>query len=173
MIEIEMKFKIDHSKIIPILINLGARNINTEFNHDIYYNHPHKNYKITDESFRVRQTDNDIYITYKGPKLNNESKSRKEINVTVNSDIIHEMLGYLEFQKEAEVKKTRSIWKLGKYTICLDLVDNLGEYIEIEYILPQNHNFEKELNQMKSFITRLKIDVDDQILEGYLDLLSK
>ncbi len=105
MIEIEMKFKIDHSKIIPILINLGARNINTEFNHDIYYNHPNKNYKTTDESFRVRQTDNDIYITYKGPKLNNESKSRKEINVTVNSDIIHEMLGYLEFQKEAEVKK--------------------------------------------------------------------
>jgi predicted adenylyl cyclase CyaB len=83
------------------------------------------------------------------------------------------MLGYLEFQKEAEVKKTRSIWKLGKYTICLDLVENLGEYIEIEYILPQNHNFEKELNQMKSFITRLKINIDDQILEGYLDLLLK
>ncbi|HIH62261.1 MAG TPA: class IV adenylate cyclase, partial [Methanobacteriales archaeon] len=68
MIEVEVKAKTDH-RIKKKLESIGAQKIRTEKQEDIYFNAPHKDFKITDEALRIRETPTRTLLTYKGPKI--------------------------------------------------------------------------------------------------------
>ena len=71
MIEAEVKARIDSfEEMEKGLEDLGAVKTKTEFQEDIYFQSPIVDFADTDEALRIRTTDNDIFITYKGPKLN-------------------------------------------------------------------------------------------------------
>ena len=79
MIEVEVKARIDgFEEIEEKLESIGAVKSKTEFQEDIYFASPIVDFAKTDEALRIRTTNNDIFITYKGPKLNSEAKTRKE-----------------------------------------------------------------------------------------------
>lgn len=171
MIEFEMKFKVSHSLVKEKLIENNASFIRIENHEDTYYQHPSRDFRETDEAFRVRSKDNSLSLTYKGPKFNSESKSRQEIDVKVQSDEIHELLKSLGFEYSGSVKKVREIWKHRDLTITLDLVENLGEYIELEVIGRNKAQLEKILSKMRKLILDFGLDPEDQIPESYLELL--
>mgnify|MGYP002514136781 CR=1 FL=1 len=84
MIEVEVKAKIgSFEEMEKRLDEIGARKTKKEFQEDIYFNSPVVDFAQTDEALRIRTTkENDntnIFITYKGPKIDSKSKTRKEI----------------------------------------------------------------------------------------------
>lgn len=177
MIEIEIKSKINNEKTAIEKINqLGGIYSHTEIQKDIYFNAPDKDYKKTDEALRIRQIpfdDSEKYIlTYKGPKLNSETKTRKELEVEIDDiDTMTNILIELGFKKSAYVSKLRKIYNYEDYTITIDTLEKIGSYMEIEYVTDN----ENEINTIQEKIMNLfeKMNITEGFEKrSYLELLE-
>jgi len=128
--EVEAKFRLKpgvEEKVKEIANFLEEKD---EF--DIYLNHPCRDFAETDEALRIR-VEKKIKLTYKGPKVDSETKSREEVNLEVNSfDDALKLFELLGFKKFRTVRKRRKIFKFEKAIICIDSVEGLGDFIEIE-----------------------------------------
>jgi len=175
--EVELKFKIkSRSELNDRLRRLGAVFLNKEKMTDYYLNSEVMDFKNTDRALRIRDTDlfEGAELTYKGPKLSKESKTREEINIRIDSheNMVH-ILEVLGLEIVAEVKKTRENWTHTEYTISIDNVEKLGYYVEIESIVESRDEVEPKVNELKAYAIQLGIRVEQQIRKGYLDLIQE
>jgi len=171
MLEVELKVRVP--SLDPVRERLTEQN--AEFlgklhEHDIYYNAPHRDFGKTDEAVRVRYSDDHAVVTYKGPKLKKFGlKAREELNFAVESGTAFEtMLIRLGFTKTTEVNKWRENYKLGTASICLDRVDELGTFAEIEVIVAD------ETDDPSARIEKIAQEIGatgEPILASYLELL--
>jgi adenylate cyclase, class 2 len=147
ILEIEIKsYCDDHGPVISKLAALGAHHAWTGKELDIYFNHPGRDFRKTDEALRLRQARGRVILTYKGPKIGTAAKTRREEEVAVedfNKTVtILELLGFVEF---GSVIKERAIYKLGETEICLDTVEGAGRFVEIEMKGSDRERIEGEL----------------------------
>ena len=171
MLEVELKVKIP--SLDPIRENLGKNNaqfLGKVHEHDIYYNAPHRDFGVTDEAVRVRYTDDHAVVTYKGPKIKKFGlKAREELNFAVeNGKTFETMLDRLGFTRTTEVNKWRENYKFGSASICLDTVDELGTFAEIEVII------ENEADNPTVAIEKIAKEIGvegETLLASYLELL--
>ena len=172
MLEVEIKAKVTgFSEIKEKLKTLNAKFEKTETQKDIYFAHPARDFSETDEAFRVRQINDEFFLTYKGPKVDVETKTREEIEIAVEKNIIKilKKLGFLEWRK---VKKTREIHKLGDLTVCLDDVPGLGKFIEIETHDYENKDKINLIQNIEGFPQKAKID-NFKLLKDIQTVLQK
>ena len=171
MIEIEVKARADHERIKYLLNDLGARAIGVEHHCDTYYNAPHRDFSITDEALRIRIVNDRAVLTYKGKKLDTVSKTRKEFETDVDAAIMRSILLSLGFVKSGVVKKTRAVFEFEDLAICLDSVDGLGEFIEVESIVESESDVELHRARVFEFMEKLGIGQGDSIRVSYLEML--
>ena len=166
MIEIEVKAKIDDERYIEEKIKeMGGLLIGEEKQRDIYFNHPCRDFRKSDEALRVRIKDFQAEITYKGKKLDKITKTREEITVKVKDfKGIIEMLKKLNFKVVAEVVKHRKKYMLNNLIICIDNVENLGKFIEVEE-KSDKYDPTNVLTLMK------KLGIKKTIRKSYLEML--
>ena len=87
-----------------------------------------------------------IQIPYKGPKLSGKSKTRVENEVVFRDpDSMTSILNNLGFEVVGEINKTRIIYKINDIETCLDIVDGLGNFVELEMKGMDKEQGEKEL----------------------------
>ncbi len=144
--EVEQKFVVtDLPRLLNRLDGVGARETHTEHHVDTYLAHPCRDFRVTDEAFRLRQFNSEACVTYKGKRLPGNVKTRPEIELPIQqADIPQwlEMMQHLGFQPKPEVRKTRRVFSLAfvdqpPFTIALDEVDSLGSFAEIELIVKE------------------------------------
>jgi adenylate cyclase class 2 len=142
--EVEQKFVV--SDVQQLLDRLGERKaveMKTELHVDTYLAHPCRDFRVTDEAFRLRQYNSQACVTYKGKRLPGNVKTRPEIELPIGqADIPQwlEMMQLLGFQPKPEVRKTRRVFALAvsgnpPFTVALDEVASLGTFAEIELIV--------------------------------------
>lgn len=173
MIEVEVKAKINSFKEIEKrLKELGAVKAKDEFQKDIYFQSPIADFAKTDEALRVRTTDNDTFITYKGPKLNSEAKTRKEVEMSVESTEkaqgIFEQIG---FKPARVVKKKRQYYHYKNFEITLDDIEGLPPYMEIEIALEDGESYDEAQNSIFKLFEKLGI-TDGFERTSYMELLE-
>jgi len=168
VLEIEAKAYVkDIGKIERILSEMGAHGEETCYQIDSYFNHPSRNFAQTDEALRIRISNSDTFLTYKGPKIDSFTKTREELEIHIDdpetSRLLLERLG---FQFIAQVKKKRTIYGYEDLHICLDDVEGLGTFIEVEIQ-------EKDLEKGRSKALRVLKQLHLYRLEtrSYLELL--
>lgn len=177
MIEVEVKAKINSfSEMEGKLEKLGAVKSKREFQEDIYFNSPVADFAKTDEALRIRTTkENDktnIFITYKGPKIDKNSKTRKEIEMGIES--AEKCAGILEeigFVKVQAVRKNRQYYTYENFEITLDDVEGLSPYMEIEIALSDNQDYTDAQNSIFKLFERLGITEGFE-RTSYLELLQ-
>jgi adenylate cyclase class 2 len=142
--EVEQKFVVsDLQQLLDRLGELKAQEMNTELHIDTYLAHPCRDFRETDEAFRLRQYNSEACVTYKGKRLPGNVKTRPEIELPIRqADIPQwlEMMQHLGFQPKPEVRKTRRVFSLTvpkqqPFTVALDEVASLGSFAEIELIV--------------------------------------
>lgn len=174
MIEVEVKAKINSfSEMEEKLENLGAVKSKSEFQEDIYFASPIVDFAKTDEALRIRTTNNDIFITYKGPKLNKDAKTRKEVEMSIESaakakDIFEE----IGFREVRTVRKNRQYYRYENFEISLDDVEGLSPYMEIEIVLADGEDYTQAQNKIFKLFEKLGI-TDGFERTSYLELLEK
>ncbi len=142
-IEVEQKFPVENIAALERrLVSLGAQPGETVIQVDRYYAHPQRDFAVTDEALRLRRVGPLNYITYKGPKLDQTTKTRQEIEISLaegnaTADDASRLLEALGFRSVAEVRKRRRSYLLSEplnMTISLDQVDGVGDFVELEIL---------------------------------------
>src|SRR6516164_4324740 len=84
MLEVEMKFPVESFlSLEKKLGEWGATVSPVREEADHYFNAPDRDFAQTDEVFRLRRVGNANLITYKGPKRDLQTKSRTELEVSL------------------------------------------------------------------------------------------
>ena len=173
-IEIEAKaYAKNLNEIEQKISEIGARLTWEGEQIDIYYNHPMRDFAETDEALRIREVEDKTFFTYKGPKIDSITKTREEIKVQVQDSFpISEILLKLGFKEVFRVKKHRKKFLLDEFKICLDSVENLGDFVEIE-ASASSEVPEDEVSKITDNILRTLEEWDLLELErkSYLELL--
>lgn len=173
MIEVEVKAKIDSfEEMEKRLENLGALKSKKEFQEDIYFASPIVDFAQTDEALRIRTTNNNIFITYKGPKLNKDAKTRKEVEMSIESagkakDIFEE----IGFKEVRTVRKNRQYYTYENFEISLDDVEGLNPYMEIEISLEDGKDYDDAQKSIFELFEKLGITEGFE-RTSYLELLE-
>ena len=173
--EVELKLQADHERVRERLDALDAERIGTVEQVDTYHEAPHRSFADTDEALRIREerTGGDpVYrLTYKGPKVDAGSKTREEHETDVaDPDAMDATLRALGFSPAATVRKVRERYQLDGYTITLDSVDGLGEFVEVEREAAGS-DVEAVRDGAREILDELGLDADEQLRTSYLGLL--
>ncbi|RBQ22848.1 hypothetical protein ALNOE001_14180 [Candidatus Methanobinarius endosymbioticus] len=177
MIEVEVKAKIKNfDSVKKKLKKIGATETHLEHQEDEYFNSPIRDFSKTDEALRIREVTIDesfeTFITYKGPKIDQNSKTRKEIEVKIeDSQKVNDIFQSLNFIETTKVIKNRTLYKLDQYIISLDDVKGLEPYMEIETDLEEGSEYKEELNKIFDIFKKLEI-VNGFERTSYLELLE-
>ncbi len=140
--EVEQKFPVaDLAAVAADLAAMGAEIAAAEEEMDLYFAHPARDFAVTDEALRLRRKGPRGYITYKGPKIDAVTKTRREIELPLVEAAggPAEWRGLLEalgFRPVAEVRKLRRkalvSWQGRRVEVSLDAVEGLGTFVELE-----------------------------------------
>ncbi|MFB6211840.1 MAG: class IV adenylate cyclase [Halobacteriales archaeon] len=179
MYEVEIKLELPGG-LEPIrdrLAQQGAQDRGTVIQRDTYYEAPHRSFPETDEALRLRRErtagETTAQLTYKGPLVEAESKTRRELETGVDDGAtVADILEALGFEPAAEVEKHRDRYVLGEYHITLDDVTDVGTFIEIESSDPvPEAEIESVREGARERLRELGLDPTEQIRTSYLELL--
>ncbi|MBQ6099575.1 MAG: class IV adenylate cyclase [Methanobrevibacter sp.] len=177
MIEVEVKAKINSfEEIEQKLSQIGAVKTKKEFQEDIYFNSPVVDFAKTDEALRIRTTKEDektnIFITYKGPKIDKKSKTRKEIEMGIaDSKQCSDIFESIGFKKVRTVRKNRQYYTYKNFEISLDDIEGLDPYMEIEIALEDGQDYSDAQNKIFKLFEQIGI-TDGFERTSYLELLE-
>ena len=126
---------------------------------------------VVDEA-GVTDAETTTRLTYKGPLVDAESKTRAEHETAVaDGDTAAGILAGLGFEPAAVVEKDRTFFGLDGYTVSLDTVDGLGEFVEVEGEAASEDDVADVREGAADVLRGLGLDPDDQIRTSYLGLL--
>lgn len=177
-LEVELKYSVDNEQqFLASLAQLPVREGVTQRQVDHYFNHPERDFAATDEAFRIRIEGAEACLTYKGPKLDAETKTRREVEVPLlesgtAADRAFEMLCSLGFKSLATVSKLRTtyhlVWQDRDVTLTIDLVDQVGSFVECELVVS-----ESEFSQAKKCLLSLvsELGLKNPLQTSYLEML--
>ena len=178
MLEIEAKYPLpDLQSLETRLLKMGVRFNEERTDADHYFNAPDRDFARTDEAFRVRRIGECNLLTWKGPKLDRETKTRKEIEVpfadgaTAAEDLLR-LLQELGYRPVAVVRKRRRVYDLDRegYCLhfCLDDVEKVGTFAEIEIVAEDSH-----FEAAKALLQRVAVELGliDMERRSYLEML--
>ena len=189
MYEVELKLRADHETVQAALGDAGVAPDVRVRQVDTYYDAPHRDFAETDEALRLRRetrhppeagadtgresrSTTTTELTYKGPLIEAESKTREEHETPgADGDDAADILAGLGFEPAAVVEKDRTFFHIEAYTVSLDRVDGLGEFVEIEGEAAQSEDVADVRDGATAVLQRLGLDSDNQIRTSYLGLL--
>jgi adenylate cyclase, class 2 len=178
VLEVEMKFPApEFGRLEERLRQWGARAEPPRQDADQYFNAPDRDFARTDEAFRLRRIGDANFITYKGPKLDAQTKTRTEIEVPLEAgaaaaEAFARLVVCLGYRPTALVRKQRRVFHVERsgfaLEVCLDDVDEVGRYAELEILAPEQQLDEARAVLMK---TAEELGLSGSERRSYLQLL--
>lgn len=152
MYEVEQKFPVaDPAALEARLVGLAARFREPVEQVDRYFAHPCRDFVKTDEALRLRRVGDDVAATWKGPRIDSASKTRRELELGLapvpalpggprggqaTFDRWTELLEALGFRRVRDVAKRRRaarvLWQGTEVEAALDRVAGIGDFLELE-----------------------------------------
>lgn len=143
---------------------------------DLYFNGGDRDFRRTDEALRLRRVssggEENVLLTYKGPKEDPRSNTRREYETTAGDpDTLRAILGALGFQPVFTVDKERRTFLRDGVTACLDQVEGLGSYLELERLLPDSGDRDAAVDGLLALLEDLGVSRQALERRSYLELL--
>ena len=176
--EVESKFRIaDPAALRAQLAQRGVTWGEVQQHADTYFAHPGRDFAQTDEALRLRQIGPQNFVTYKGPKIDRTTKTRREIELPLaegaeTAQSMSELLTALGFRAVTVVRKERRtgllLWQGFEVELAWDQAGPLGEFIELEIAAD-----EAQLDAARNAILALASDLQLGSTErrSYLEML--
>ena len=178
--EVELKFPVpDLRAFAEHLIDLAVPISPAQEEIDVYFAHPARDFAQTDEALRLRRKGDANCITYKGPKIDATTKTRREIELPLGPgpESLASWTALLEavgFRPAGEVRKSRRkaaiSWQGRQVEASLDEVEGLGTFVEFELVAEAS-----AVEAAKACIQSLaqSFDLTEGERQSYLELLLK
>ncbi len=115
---------------------------------------------------RIRDENGKLELNLKQQQTHELDNIEWETEVK-DREAIHNILLLLGWKPEVEVKKVRKKGKLGEYEICLDRVEELGNFVELEKLADENANPEKIRQELINTLRQFGLNEKDEEAKGY------
>lgn len=196
MYEVELKVRANHEQVRERLAALCGDHVGSVTQVDTYYNAPDRDFAATDEALRVRReiahgdqhdrddSDSDasgaepgsterVLLAYKGPLVDDSSKTRTEAETrVVDGEALRTILAGLGYEPAATVRKERDQYTVADCRVTLDRVERLGDFVEVEYHdTVTEADIDHARQTVADLLVELGLDPDDSIQTSYLGLL--
>ena len=178
MLEVEVKYRTaDWSPILEQLRQWQAEFQLSREDTDTYFNAPDRDFKQTDEAVRLRQIGEQNFLTYKGPKRDTATKTRREIEVPLApgaaaAALAQEWLLSLGYRRVATVCKNRQLWRFQRAGMaveaCLDELPEIGQFVELEIQAEESCFAEAQAVVLQ---TATELGLHDQERRSYLEII--
>ena len=167
--EVEQKYVVqDAAQLERKLENAGFVMTGSEEHEDIYFRHPARDFRQTDEALRLRRLNETLLITYKGQRLDAAVKTRPEIELSLKAGeyaLWQQLLQSLGFSQVERVRKQRLVFKApesngnlaSRALILLDSVRGLGDFAEIELIVDDARRLQEAQATIESLAAELQL----------------
>jgi adenylate cyclase class 2 len=176
--EVEKKFWLsDHQQAIAHLHTHGIQVAAPQEQTDRYFAHPAKDFLQTDEALRLRTVGERNYLTYKGARIDSTTKTRRELDLPLPDGAAYgqefeQLLCLLGFKPLMTIRKLRHkaeyCWQDYPVEICVDEIDQLGSFIELETSSDLEH-LERAKQALESLAVHLALDRPER--RSYLELM--
>lgn len=172
MREIEIKFRVKNKELVLGKLQEADCLLSKPiFQHDIVYSKNGNtdvwvNSKQGDTVIRLRQEDNKTLLTLKQQQSQETDNLEHEV-VVDNYQIMHEMLLLLGWKPVVEVIKIRRKGKIKEYEICLDEVEKLDSFLEIEKLTDDHADPEIIRREIFKIGHSLDLQKENEIKQGY------
>ena len=102
-----------------------------------------------------------------GPKV-----SQYQISVTNEPENLRSILAS-SLGVRGIIKKQRTLYKIGFTRIHFDQVNDLGNFIELEFVMQDNTSKNEALQTIKNLMLKLEIQDNHLINKAYIDMVSE
>lgn len=172
--EVEVKAQLkDKEGVMNKLKELGCVFSEPVEQHDTIYvdqNYgPFAEFQPGKNLLRVRETKGKAFLTLKNPQSVQMDSIERETEISDPQEA-KEMLLLMGYHEAAQVHKTRMKSHYQDWEICLDEVQGLGSFIEVEKIT-ENVDAAPVLKELFDFLKSLGVDEGDRIHDGYDTLI--
>lgn len=148
---------------------------------DLYFNGNDRDFRKTDEALRLRRVLNgetgremQTLLTYKGAKQDEISNTRLEYETAISDgEVMQKLLLALGYKPVFIVDKRRREYALGDVTLCLDAVEELGEFLELELLCEKEDAREAAVQRLLAELSNLGVPRENLTRKSYLELLMK
>ena len=175
--EVEQKFAVDDlAEVEGRLIRLGGEFLPPIEQSDAYYAHPSRDFAQTDEALWIRRTGDAVRITYKGPRIDATTKTRREIEVPLgggaeerDSSTRCSNVSAFAWWRRSRSGDVRCIC-LGcrqEVEVVLDDVHDVGAYVELE-LSADEAGLDQARRTIASLAAELQLSANER--RSYLEL---
>jgi adenylate cyclase class 2 len=172
MREIEIKLKVDNfEELEKKLKEKGCVLSEPISQYDVIYStkSPQEEFEQSKEGdiiIRIRQSKDIIQLNLK-QQCSNEMDNLEYETEIKDSKEMHKILQILGWHPEIEVNKIRRKGMLGEYEICLDQVEKLGNFIELEKLTEDETNPERVRDELFKELESLGLSRNNEEVRGY------
>jgi adenylate cyclase class 2 len=162
MLEVEVKLPVsDREKLLRNLEKLDFKETETVRETDTYYTSGFHDMMQRDEALRIRTIEDlhtgNVYavLTYKGAKQDKVSMTRTEYETEIaDAETGKKILEGIGFDPVQQVTKVRTTYVRGDMNVCVDRVEGLGDFLEIE-IMAEEDGREAALARIEDMLDKL------------------
>lgn len=108
---------------------------------------------------RLRTQDGRHLFTLKRPTDNEQACLEFETEVA-DRDQMHEAIQHMGFYPSVRIVKTRRTARHGELALCLDEVEHVGTFLEVERVIPPGHSGEAVQAELHAFGCSLGADLE-------------
>jgi predicted adenylyl cyclase CyaB len=121
---------------------------------------------------RMFSPDKGELIFYRRPDVTGPKETFYLVSPTTAPDTLRESLS-LAYGQSGRVRKTRTLFLVGRTRIHLDRVEDLGDFLELEVVLEDGEPVESGEAVAKDLMEKLGVRADQLIEVAYVDLLTQ
>lgn len=188
MLEIEIKLPIENDEAVrEALSGMGFEAAGEYRERDLYFDSASHQIRNGGQALRVRENINletcEEYseINFKDRKLDDRTMSRRELETVVaDAGVVTEILKSLGYNPvEPYVSKTRALYRSSDMNACIDEVEGLGTFLELEIVAEAPEGRDEQeirregLAKIETVLGMLGYSMDDTINVSYLGLLIR
>ncbi len=187
MIEVEVKCPVRSlSQIRMQLTQIGFKKEKICTEHDVYLNHPEHDLRKSDQALRIRTVTEDgrseSFVTFKDKKIDQVSMTREEYETAVaDGAIMRQIFRGLGYAQSFDVIKVREYMIFKNIHACLDQVNGLGAFLELEILCDIDTLNEKEkelarkesLSEIEAVMQKIGLRMEETTTTSYLSMLMQ
>jgi len=174
MREIEVKAKLlDKKSFLAAAEKLNIKfsniitQIDTTYETAISYDDP--NWNI----FRIRKQDDKLILTMKH-KASTRSRDNYEYETLIENELeVIKMLERLGYVRGVTINKKRRIAKHKDIELCIDEIDELGDFVEVEKLAEDDADVDKIQNTLWELLVSMGVKPADRVYKGYDTLMHQ
>lgn len=123
--------------------------------------------------FRIRKQADKIILTMKYKASDRSRDNHERESVIADAEQVADMLERVGYSPGVRINKSRQTAKYKDLELCLDEIDELGSFVEVEKLANEDADVDTVQSELWKLLLDLGVGPEDRIHKGYDTLMRE